>query len=442
MISTELNGKPLFFCIFIFCLLLLGHHCSSQRTCPSCGSIEIPYPLSTHPNCGDPGYSLRCDSQSQKLFFDALNGSSYLVTRIMASFHRMVVQPSPWLPSKCVTQDMPVSEGLWLNQTLPFNITSSNTIFLFNCSPRLLVSPLNCTPTSLCHRYLESSGHVEAKRALQCASGLDLCCTFTAGGMPSAYKIRLHSSGCKGFRSILHLDPEKPANEWEEGLEIQWAPPPEPVCQSQPDCSGPSKCSPAGAKGLSRCLCNKGYNWDPVLGTCLRKKRNNRASVGLKVSVGVISFFTLALATAAITYRKCWRNSNQAKLMKVREDMLKSSNGGKPAKMFRLKEDDVNLAIYVSQRASDGAIMEVMDQRLLGEEPSVNMRKSVKLFSELAFVCLGEKKADRPGMKAVVQNLQCIIQIIDQENVDKEEKTSFRGMEYAQNDAEKDIGLG
>ncbi|XP_022748291.1 wall-associated receptor kinase-like 20 [Durio zibethinus] len=634
MILTELNAKPLFIWIYIICLLFLGHYCSSQKTCPSCGSMEVPYPLSTQPHCGDPGYSIRCDSQSQKLYFDALNGSSYLVTRIMASFHRMVVQPSPWLPGKCVTQDMPVSEGLWLSQTHPFNVTSSNTIFLFNCSPRLLVSPLNCTPTSLCHRYLESSGHVEAKRALQCASGLDPCCTFIAGGLPSAYKIRLHSSGCKAFRSILHLDPEKPANEWEEGLEIQWVPPPEPVCQSQSDCSGASKCSPAGANGLSRCLCNKGYNWDPVLGTCLGKKKNTRASVSLKVSIGVTSIFTLALATAAITLRKTWKNSNQAKLMKAREDMLKSSNGGKPAKMFRLKEvkkatngfsrdrflgsggfgevykgklqdgavvavksakvgnikstqqvlnevgilsqvnhknlvrllgccveaeqplmiyeyisngtlhdhlhgkystfldwktrlkialqtaealaylhsaaytpiyhrdvkstnilldddfnakvsdfglsrlaipglshvstcaqgtlgymdpeyyrnyqltdksdvysygvvvlelltsqraidfsrdhEDVNLAIYVNQRASDGAIMEVVDQRLPGKEPSVNMLKSFNLFSDLAFACLREKKADRPGMKDVVQEIQCIIQIIDQENVAEE----------------------
>lgn len=632
--------KTFFIFTYVFCLLLLLGH--SQKICPRCGSIEVPYPLSTHPNCGDPGYSLRCDSHSQKLYFDALNGSSYLVTGIMASFRRMVVQPSPWLPGgKCVTQDMPVSEGLWLNQTLPFNITSSNTIFLFNCSPRLLVSPLNCTPTSLCHHYLENSGHVEATRALQCASGLDPCCTFIAGGMPSAYKIRLHSSGCKAFRSILHLDPEKPAYEWEEGLEIQWSSPPEPVCRSQPDCSGASKCLPAGANGLSRCLCNQGYNWDSVLGTCLRKKQNARASVTLKVSIGMTSFFIVALATAAITFRKSWKNSNQVKLMKAREDMLKSSNGGKPAKMFRLKEvkkatndfsrdrflgsggfgevykgefpdggvvavksakvgnlkstqqvlnevgilsqvnhknlvrllgccveaeqplmiyeyisngtlhdhlhgkfstfldwntrlkialqtaealaylhsaaytpiyhrdvkstnillddefnakvsdfglsrlaspglshvstcaqgtlgymdpeyyrnyqltdksdvysygvvllelltsqkaidfsrdqDDVNLAIYVSQRASDGAIMEVADQRLLGNKETSSaddhdmLIKSFKQFSELAFACLKEKKADRPIMKDVVQHLQCIIQITDKENVDHKE---------------------
>ncbi|GMI84758.1 hypothetical protein like AT5G02070 [Hibiscus trionum] len=633
----EFNPNPLFVFIYVFFLLLHGgHYCSSQRACPSCGSMEVPYPLSTHPGCGDPTYSLRCDSRSRKLYFDALNGSSYVVTRIMASFYRMVVQPSPWLPGRCETRDMGVSEGIWLNQTLPFNITSSNTIFLFNCSPRLLMSPLNCTPTSLCHHYLESSGHVEANRALQCANGVDPCCTFVAGGMPSAYKIRLHSSGCKAFRSILHLDPQKAAYEWEEGLEIQWDPPLEPVCKTQLDCLGASKCSPTPSNGVSRCLCNKGYNWNPVNGTCLGKKKSKKPSLSLKASIGVISFFTLAIVVAAISSRKPWRKSKKekAKLMKEREDMLKSSNGGKPAKIFRLKEvkkmtndfcrdrflgsggfgevykgelpsgdivavksakvgnikstqqvlnevgilsqvnhknlvrllgccveaeiplmvyeyisngtlsdhlhgkyptfldwktrlkialqtaealaylhsaaytpiyhrdvksanillddefdakvsdfglsrlaipglshvstcaqgtlgymdpeyyrnyqltdksdvysygvvllelltsqraidfsrdqDDVNLAIYVSQRASNGAIMEVVDQQLLNKEPSADMLKSFELFSELAFACLREKKSDRPGMKDVVQELHCIIQVIEQENVAKE----------------------
>ena len=94
-----------------------------------------------------------------------------------------------------------------------------------NCSPRLLISPLNCTHSSLCHRYLDSSGQVDTKITLQCASNIDPCCTFVAGGMPSAYMIRLHNSVCRTFRSIIHLDPEKPAVQWEEGLEIQWTPP-------------------------------------------------------------------------------------------------------------------------------------------------------------------------------------------------------------------------
>ncbi|KAH8505752.1 hypothetical protein H0E87_012821 [Populus deltoides] len=349
-IATPPNFIVSFFCF----LLLLSCFCSSQKTCPNCGSIQVPYPLSTYSTCGDPNYHLRCDSHSQKLYFDAMNGSSYLVLRIMASFQRMVVQPSPWVSasSACVTQDMVVSEGLRLNQTLPFNLTFSNTIFLYNCSPRLLLTPLNCTPSSLCHRYLESSGHVDKNRALKCAGSPDLspCCTFVAGGMPSAYRIRLHNSGCKAFRSILSLDPEKPASQWEEGVEIQWASPPEPICNSKLDCSGPSNCLPAGRSGLSRCLCNRGYYWDRVRGTCFRNKHKSKAAglLGLEVSIGA---------------------------------------------------------------AKNGAIMEVVDQRLTGTEPSSNVLNSVQLFSELAFACLREKKADRPSMREVVQQLERMVKI-------------------------------
>ncbi|CAL5350827.1 unnamed protein product [Camellia sinensis] len=617
-----------------FINLLLKFYSSSQKTCPNCGSIQVPYPLSTNPNCGDPDYSIRCDPLSHKLFFDGLNGSSYLILRIMEAFQRIVVQPAPWLPGTCVTQDMPVSEGLWLNQTLPFNITSSNTIFLFSCSPRLLISPLNCTSSSLCHLYLESSGHVDKKRALQCASSLDPCCTFLAGGTPSAYKIRLHSSGCRGFRSILHLDPEKPPNQWEEGLEIQWAPPPEPACKTQLDCSGASKCSPTGENNVFRCLCNSGYYWNHSLSTCSRQKKKNRKSdLTSKVSIGVVSFFTLAVVMAAITVRKSRKVSNQAKLAKAREDALKSSNGGKSARMFSLKEmkkatngfskdrilgsggfgevykgelqdgtvvavksakvgdiksthqvlnevgilsqvnhrnlvrlmgccveaeqplliyeyisngtlhdhlhrkctfldwktrlrislqtaealaylhsaaytpiyhrdvkssnilldddfnakvadfglsrlarpglshlstcaqgtlgyldpeyyrnyqlteksdvysygvvllelltsqkaidftrdqDDVNLAVYVSQRAHGDSIMEVVDQQCLGEEPHVKIVTSVKFFAELALACLREKKEDRPSMKDVVQELQYVSEILAQEEASNE----------------------
>lgn len=593
--------------------------------------MEVPYPLSTSTNCGDPDYPLRCDSHTQKLYFDALNGSSYRVLRIMAAFSRMVVQPSPYLPDTCVTQDMPQSEGIWLNQTLPFNITSSNTIFLFNCSPRLLVSPLNCTPSSLCHHYLENSGHVPTNLASKCASEFRPCCTFLAGGLPSAYKIRLHSSGCRAFRSILHLDPKKPANEWVEGLEIQWSLPSEPICRRQLDCSKNSKCLPAGSHGLFRCLCNRSYYWDNSLGACSREKRSSNFGLWLKISMGIISFFSITLAIIAIAARKLREDSNQARLVEARKEILKANNGGKSAKIFCLKEvkkatngfsrdkilgsggfgevykgelqdgtvvavkvakvgnikstqqvlneveilsqvnhkhlvrllgccieaeqplmiyeyisngtlhehlhgkrstflewktrlkialqtaealaylhsaaytpvyhrdvkstnilldddfnakvadfglsrlarpglshvstcaqgtlgyldpeyyrnyqltdksdvysygvvllelltsqkaidfsrdqDEVNLTIYTSQRARNGAIMEVVDQQLLGKEALANMVTSIRRFSELAFACVREKKGDRPTMKDVVQDLQCIIEILNQENI-------------------------
>ena len=335
---AESNMRPSSYFGYAFLLtLFLCHYTSSQKTCPNCGSMQVPYPLSTEPSCGDPFYKLRCDHHSQKLYFDTLNGSSYLVLRIMYSIQRMVVQPAPWIPGSCVTQDMPVSNGLWLNQSLPFNITSSSTVFLFNCSPRLLVSPLDCSSSSICHRYLESSGHVDRNLALECASGIHPCCTFVAGGNPSAYKIRLHNSGCKAFRSILHLDEDKPPNQWEEGLEIQWASPPEPVCRTQRDCSGDSKCSPSAKNGLFRCLCNGGHHWDPYAATCVRNKRKSKWKTSIVASIGVVTFFSLAVVLAIIT-KSCKIYSYKEKQAKEREYALKSSTGEKPYRMFQLKE--------------------------------------------------------------------------------------------------------
>ncbi|XP_059305940.1 wall-associated receptor kinase-like 20 [Lycium ferocissimum] len=321
--------------LYVLLLLHFFHYSYSQKTCPNCGSLQVPYPLSTNPECGNRDYTIRCDPHSHRLYLDTLNGSSYVILRIMASFNRMVVQPSPWLPGTCVTQDMPVSEGLWLNQSRPFNVTSSNTIFLFNCSPRLLVSPLNCTPSSLCHKYLQSSGHVDAKRELQCASGVNPCCTFIAGGMPSAYKIRLHTSGCRAFKSVLHLDAKKPSNEWDEGLEIQWSPPPEPHCRSQSDCSGASTCSPSSKNGIFRCFCKSDHYWNQSLGTCMKKKHSGFV---LKISIGIALFMSFSVAVLAFTLRKSGRFSARARLAKAREDILKSNNGGKSARMFCLKE--------------------------------------------------------------------------------------------------------
>ncbi|KAF3942871.1 hypothetical protein CMV_030515 [Castanea mollissima] len=132
-------------------------------------------------------------------------------------------------------------------------------------------------------------GQVDTKITLQCANDIDPCCTFVAGGMPSAYMIRLHNLGCRTFRSIIHLDPEKPAVQWEEGLEIQWTPPPEPVCFHGGDLFFLSSSS-------NDCYCSK-------------KILETLQPAGKATGVA-----------------------------KAREDLLTSSNGGKSSRRFQLKE--------------------------------------------------------------------------------------------------------
>lgn len=230
------------------------------------------------------------------------------------------------------------SEGLSLNQSLPFNITNANTIFLFNCSPRLLVSPLNCTSTSLCHRYLDELARVDPENELVCASGPGPCCTFIAGGLPSSYKIRLHSSGCRAFRSVIRLDPMKPASQWEEGVEMQWASPLEPICRTQVDCGQSSACSASG--NSHRCLCNKGYYWDANLLICSKiSGHHSHSTTRVKLVIGGLSLLTLVVMVMTIVLKlRCNKLSNRSKIAKEREDMLKASNGGRSARMFEWKE--------------------------------------------------------------------------------------------------------
>ncbi|KAK7827354.1 wall-associated receptor kinase-like 15 [Quercus suber] len=38
------------------------HVSEAYNTCPKCGSIDVPYPLSTDDNCGDPRYKVYCNN--------------------------------------------------------------------------------------------------------------------------------------------------------------------------------------------------------------------------------------------------------------------------------------------------------------------------------------------------------------------------------------------
>lgn len=246
----------------------------SARRCADCGSSPVPYPLSTGPDCGDQSYKIRCSSnnQTQQLFFDTLN-NTYPIRSISPESQRLTIQPSPFLSNtSCITQDIS-NGGVLLNSSLPFNITSSNTIIFLNCSASLLSSPLNCSSESLCHTYVNESS--ENGGAIGACRNAPICCTFRAGGSSTSDKIRVRESGCRAYRSFVNLDSTLPVSRWPEpGMELQWVSPPEPVCMGQSDCDSDSTCRPDPNLngGISRCFCHSGFHWDPIAALCAQGK--------------------------------------------------------------------------------------------------------------------------------------------------------------------------
>lgn len=247
--------------LFTVALLMCAQFAMSVRRCSDCGTTPVPYPLSTSTDCGDQSYRIRCETG--RLRFDTLN-SSYLITSLKPQTQRFVIRPANLLPNSCVTSDLP-SQGIQLNSSLPFTVTSSNTIIYLNCSDAALLSP-GCS-SSLCRAYINGTSEVAA------CEDAPICCTFRAGGSTTSYSIRVRDAGCKAYRSFVNLDWSLPVNRWPEpGVEIQWASPPEPICGSQADCSEGlnSTCGPDPTlAGVSRCFCNSGFKWDPTVGVCV-----------------------------------------------------------------------------------------------------------------------------------------------------------------------------
>ncbi|KAI4299521.1 hypothetical protein L6164_032973 [Bauhinia variegata] len=326
---------------FLVALLLCAGFAMSLTSCPDCGNTTVPYPLSTASGCGDPSYKIRCSSGS--LIFDTLN-NSYPVESINPQSQRLVIRPASLISNTCITTDK-IHQGIQLNNTLPFNITSGNTIMYLNCTNTLLQSPLNCSSTSLCHTYINGTGD-----ATSCKDTA-LCCTFKAGGSSNSYQIRVRDVGCSAYSSFVNLDPAWPVNRWPEpGLEIQWVSPREPICGSQADCDGGnSTCgSYPSSNGIRRCFCNSGLVWDPINGTCAEEITcQNPGGCGSSTDhTALIAGLTCGLAAALVVsaialllYKRHKRiKEAQARLVREREEILNASGGGRAAKLFSGKE--------------------------------------------------------------------------------------------------------
>ncbi|XP_028783508.1 wall-associated receptor kinase-like 20 [Neltuma alba] len=330
-----------------FYLLLLCSFSSlviSFSHCPDCGRTHVPFPLSTNPHCGDPSYKVRCHKGS--LWFNALNGSSYMITTISSQRQRFVIrQPGLAGHHTCVSSDFR-TQGMWLDPNGPFNITSSNTLVLMNCSEEVLTLLWNCSSSSICHTYVKA-------RAAKACSG-EICCTVKTGGSATEYRIRVRKERCAAYVSFPNLDDSAPVSEWPEpGVEIEWELPQEPVCKVPADCGGlaNSACSPSPVPamgGVRKCSCNSGFQWDPVNGICQNirceqgrgctRHSNKKALLSRGLAFAAAAMIT-GILIAAMVFRYRRRKATQLMSVNRARDILDAdNNSGRSAKIFTIKD--------------------------------------------------------------------------------------------------------
>ncbi|KAK4270365.1 hypothetical protein QN277_023407 [Acacia crassicarpa] len=332
--------------LYLLLLLSFSTLVISFSHCPDCGHTQIPFPLSTNPDCGDPSYKFRCHNGT--LWFDTVKGSSYMITTINPQAQRFVIRP-PGLAVQgtCVSSDFQ-NQGMWLDANAPFNITTSNTVVYMNCSEEVLTLLWNCSSSSICHSY------VKARAAGACGSS-PICCTVKTGGSVTEYRIRVRKERCAAYVSFPNLDESAPVSEWPEpGVEIEWELPQEPVCKVPADCGGleNSACSPwpvpAAMGGVKKCLCNSGFQWDPVNGTCqsiiCEQGRGCKLPSMKKVQlIGGLAFAVAAMFAGIVITAKVFRYRRQkaTKLLsmsRAHEILNAENNSGRSAKIFTIKQ--------------------------------------------------------------------------------------------------------
>ncbi|XAR68911.1 Non-specific serine/threonine protein kinase [Bertholletia excelsa] len=242
-----MEKKPIPLFLLLAALLTCAGTALAALRCANCGTTPVPYQLSTGPNLGHQAYKLRCAGGA--LWLDSMDKSfSYRITSINPQCQRLVIRPAALATGTCLADDFH-SEGIQRDPNLPFKITSSNTILLLNCTDALLhlQAPINCSSTSICHAYVRGT-------PAAAACGQDrLCCMFRTGGSQTSYVIRVHRGGCSAYQSFVNLDPSLPVAKWPEPeVELEWALPAEPSCQSSLDCGElrNSRCLPDPASSV------------------------------------------------------------------------------------------------------------------------------------------------------------------------------------------------
>ncbi|KAK7292912.1 hypothetical protein RJT34_15768 [Clitoria ternatea] len=294
---------------------LLLPYAVAVRQCGKCGPNPVPYPLSTGPDCGDPWYTIRCTAGV--LWLDALAGSSYMIRSVDPLTRRIITRPATLAGNACVSTDFH-SEGMHLNETLPFRIAAGNTIFLFNCTAKAShAPPMNCLASSMCHSYIKE--HVDESACRRVGE----CCEYKTGGARKEYEVRVHGGGCAAYQSFVDFNGTvaTPGKQWPEpGVGIEWVAPQEPVCKAPMDCKEVlnSKCGlgPGGGGGVQRCFCNVGFKWDPTKDTkCTAHAKDKRckARKKKKMLMAVVASLGGMLLVVTVIGVIFFKKHNQAK---------------------------------------------------------------------------------------------------------------------------------
>lgn len=203
------------FLIFLVLLTFSVTQVPCLDACPKCGNMDVPYPLSTGDNCGDPRYRIYCNNDN--LEFLSAEGFYYKILTINPSANKLVIASPMIQKDACYSSDFAVG-GLKLDENLPFNISTHNTVMLFNCSFDILKSPLNCSSTSLCREFEQRDEQGSGCKGT-------LCCHFLKDSAMTSHRIRVRAGGCTAYASVVDIKPGDPVDAWNYGVELQWLPP-------------------------------------------------------------------------------------------------------------------------------------------------------------------------------------------------------------------------
>lgn len=201
--------------LVIFFFLTLVSFVPALDACPKCGTMVVPYPLSISDNCGDPRYRIYCNDNI--LQFKSAEGFFYNILSINPRANKLVISPPMILKNTCYSSDLSLG-GLRLDENSPFNISTRNTVMLFNCSENILTSPLNFSSNSLCRLY-----EANVEEGSGCKG--TLCCHFLKDSAMTSHRIRVRLGGCTAYSAVADVNPGENTALWKYGIELQWLPP-------------------------------------------------------------------------------------------------------------------------------------------------------------------------------------------------------------------------